>query len=66
LNIKVECKKCNWEGRAVVGRKGSPLRKYYCPKCGHDIKRGKGTYNLHGEKAKLKRVINKGIITYQD
>ena len=62
MNIKVKCKNCDWEGQAVVGQKisrysheqGYKLNQYYCPKCGHDLIRGKGTYDYYSEKAKLK------------
>lgn len=60
MNIKVICKNCDWEGQAEVGKAGFKLRQYYCPKCGHDLKRGKGRYDYYSEKAELKRIINKG------
>jgi len=59
LNIKAKCKNCNWEGQAIVGKVGFKLSQYYCPKCGHDLKRGKGTYDYYSEKAKLKRIIKR-------
>ena len=52
--IKVKCKKCDWEGQEIVGKKGHKLNEYKCPKCGQDIKRGKGHYDYRSEYAVLK------------
>lgn len=53
MNIKVKCKNCNWEGQAIVGRRGYPLDSYKCPKCGKDIKRAKGRYDYYAGMAQL-------------
>ena len=54
INIKVKCKNCNWEGQAVVGKKGFPLDSYKCPKCDQNIERGRGRYDYYSECAELK------------
>lgn len=54
MNIKVKCKACDWEGQAVVGKRGYPLNIYKCPECGQNIERGKGRYDYYSESAKLK------------
>ncbi|MBA7639769.1 hypothetical protein ES703_47429 [subsurface metagenome] len=54
INIKVKCKNCDWEGQAIVGKKGYPLDNYKCPKCGRNIERARGRYNYHSESAQLK------------
>jgi len=57
MNIKVKCKACDWEGQAVVGKRGYPLNIYKCPECGQNIERGKGRYDYYSESAKLKRIF---------
>lgn len=55
--IKAWCPKCNWVGKAKVGRRfGVTIEDYECPKCGNkDIKRPyTGRYNLTDDMAKLK------------
>ena len=52
--IKVECKVCDWVGQEIVGKRGHKLSEYKCPKCGQDIKRGKGRYDYRSEYAELK------------
>ena len=56
MHIKAWCPKCNWTGKARVGRRfGISIEDYECPKCGNIVKRPyKGTYNLTAEMAKLK------------
>ena len=54
MHIKVKCKNCDWEGQAIVGKKGYPLDNYKCPKCGQNIERARGRYNYHSESARLK------------
>ncbi|MGB6371729.1 MAG: hypothetical protein WBF68_12025 [Atribacterota bacterium] len=53
MNIKVKCKNCDWEGQAVVGKKGYPLDSYKRPNCSQNVERARGRY-YYSEKAKLK------------
>ncbi|MBA7521976.1 hypothetical protein ES705_14088 [subsurface metagenome] len=55
MYIKVKCKNCDWEGQEAVGKKGHKLSEYKCPKCGGDIKKGKGRNNYRNEYAVLKK-----------
>ena len=54
IKIKVKCKNCDWEGQAVVGKRGYPLDDYKCPKCGQNVERARGRYDYHSESAQLK------------
>jgi len=46
INIKVKCKNFDWEGQAVVGKKGYLLDSYKCPECGQGLKRGEDHTNI--------------------
>jgi len=54
INIKVKCKACDWEGQAVIGKKGYPIDSYKCPECDQGLKRGEISYEYFSEKAELK------------
>ncbi|RXG65532.1 hypothetical protein ES695_07420 [Candidatus Atribacteria bacterium 1244-E10-H5-B2] len=59
MNIKVKCKSCDWEGQAIVGKRGFPLDSYGCPRCGQRIGRGRGKCDFLSEMAKLRSLDEK-------
>ena len=58
MTIAVKCTKCDWKGRAEVGRRaGLRLSDQECPQCGSDIKRAPGSYAWGDIWAELKQYI---------
>jgi len=56
--IAVRCMKCDWKGKAEIGRRiGLRLSDQECPQCSSDIKRALGCHSWGDTWAELKQYI---------